>query len=111
MARSRLKKKMPAQGFPEEVRMQARLRSKGICEAGTQVCTGSAAHMHHRKLRRFKDHTLVNCLFVCSSCHQYIHANPLLSLQMGWLVNSWDEPVQIVPKKGETWEAHHRPRH
>jgi hypothetical protein len=110
LARSRLKNKQPAGGFPEEVRVKARLRSQGVCEVGSSACTGSAAHFHHRKLRRFKDHSLVNCLHACSACHALIHDQPELSYMMGWMVRSWQEPVEHLPKKGERWNAFHRPQ-
>jgi len=108
-ARSRLKKKKPAHGFPEEVRVAARLRSDGICEAGSSVCNGKAVHFHHRKLRAHKDHTLVNCLHVCRGCHIFFHdQEPGTAYMMGWLVHSWQEPRDHLPMKGDRWNEHHR---
>ena len=100
LARTRMNKKPPPQGFPEEVRMFVRRRSGGRCEVGSSVCTTTAQHFHHRKLRRHKDHTSVNCLYSCSSCHAYIHAHPTMSYLMGFLVHSWDEPGEIPVKRG-----------
>lgn len=107
-ARSRLKKKKPAHGFPEEVRVAARQRSGGICEVGSSACNGKATHLHHRKLRRFKDHTLVNALDSCRACHELIHSEPQMAYMMGWLVHSWQEPRDHLPMKGDRWNEHHR---
>jgi hypothetical protein len=109
LARSRLRSKQPAGGFPEEVRVKARRRSGGICEAGSLACTGKAAHFHHRKLRRFKDHSLINCLHVCAPCHQFIHdEHPEIARMFAWLLNSWDDPAELLPLKGDRWNEHHR---
>lgn len=107
LARSRLRAKQPSGGFPEEVRVAARLRSKGICEAGTRACIGQASHFHHRKLRRFKDHSLINCLHVCYPCHLHIHGNVLVSMAMGWIIASWEEPSEKLPRKGDRWRDFH----
>lgn len=84
-------------GFPEEVRMQVRFRSRGECEVKSKVCTGTAAHFHHRKLRRHKDHTAANCLYACRACHDHIHANPTKAYLMGYLLRSTDDPLAILP--------------
>ena len=95
-------------GFSDEVKMQARRRSKGVCEAGSSQCTGKAAHFHHRKLRRHNDHRLVNTLHVCSHCHAYIHdIAPIVAYAMGWLVNSWLEPGEVPVKHGDRWHEFH----
>jgi hypothetical protein len=86
--------------------MRVRLRSKGVCEAGSEVCNGKASHFHHRKLRRFKDHTDVNCLHVCPPCHTYIHDNhPEVARSMGWLLFSWETPMDRLPIKGDRWNT------
>lgn len=109
LARSRLKAKQSAGGFPDHVRVQARVRSGGICEAGSSACTGKAAHFHHRKLRRFKDHSIQNCLHVCAPCHRWIHdEEPEVARMMGWLLNSWDDPAERPILKGDSWNTHHR---
>ena len=87
-------------GFPEATRVAARRRSGGRCEAKLRVCTETAAHFHHRKLRRHKDHTLANCLHVCSACHDHIHANPTKAYLMGMLVHEWLDPGEVPVKYG-----------
>jgi 5-methylcytosine-specific restriction endonuclease McrA len=89
-------------GFPEPVRLAVRLRSGGKCEVKSRVCTGDAAHFHHRKLRRHKDHSAVNCLHACRACHDHIHANPSKAYLMGWLVHEWLDPAEVMVKRGES---------
>lgn len=100
MKRSRMKKKPPPGGFPEEIRMFVRQRSGGRCEVNSSVCTGEAAHFHHRKLRAHKDHSSVNCLFACTRCHVLIHAEPTMAYLLGWMVHGWDDPGEIPVKRG-----------
>lgn len=101
MARKRMKRKPPPQGFPEETRMAVMRRSGGRCEVKSKVCTGRAQHFHHRKLRRFKDHSTINCAHVCSGCHTEIHARPQVAYLMGWLLHEWDDPAVIPLRRGE----------
>ena len=102
MARSR--KKRPAKpspnGFPEETRMAIRHRSGGRCEVQWSGCVEVASHFHHRKLRRHKDQSEVNCLHACQPCHTAIHANPGKAYLMGVLVHAWDDPALIPVKRG-----------
>ncbi len=105
MTRSRMAKKPPPQGFPEAVRVAVRLRSGGRCEAELRTCTGVAQHFHHRKLRRFKDHSAANCLHVCSADHDHIHANPTKSYLMGHLLHEWQDPATTPVKRG----SNHQP--
>lgn len=58
------------------------------CEVGRiGVCSGRAAHRHHR-LRRSQGGTddPSNTLDVCSPCHQLIHERPSLAYAHGWLL-------------------------
>lgn len=100
LARSRIQKKARPNGFPERTRLAVRRRSGGRCEAGSKHCSGPAAHLHHRKLRRHKDHSVVNALHVCRACHEHIHANPGVAYLMGWLVHEWADPAQVPAKRG-----------
>ena len=76
--------------FPPHVKEAARLRSGHRCEARTgKVCTGRIDHHHHILMRSQGGvGTLDNCLCVCSPCHTYIHANPIVSYLSGWLKRS-----------------------
>jgi hypothetical protein len=85
------------ENFTAKVRAQVEARSKGVCEI--PGCRRRAVHMHHRKLRRFKDHSAVNALHTCWPHHEWIHANIDKAVSVGWLVRSWDDPAS-VPVQG-----------
>ena len=64
------------------------------------VCTIWATNEHHRKRKSHGvDNTPPNLIPVCGSgttgCHGYVHANPAISYEKGWLVHSWDDPAEI----------------
>lgn len=65
-----------------------RERSRGRCEAAASPnCSGQGGHVHHRRLRsQGGTNELDNLLDVCVWCHSFIHGNPALSYERGWLV-------------------------
>ena len=83
--------------MPQELREAVYERAQYMCEVmepGT--CEGVAGHVHHRRMRsQGGEHTLVNCVAVCPSCHRFIHANPSKSYSLGWLVRSTREPESM----------------
>jgi hypothetical protein len=51
------------------------------------VCTGRAAHTHHRKMRSHGlDNSPANLAKVCLECHAWAHAHPTAAYKAGWLV-------------------------
>jgi hypothetical protein len=54
---------------------------------------------HHRKLRRFGDHTAANLILLCGSgttgCHGWVHSHVANSYETGYLVHSWDDPTEV----------------
>lgn len=71
--------------------LEVRKRSNLLCEA---CAAARAVHVHHRKLRRFGDHTLINLLHVCLECHDSIHSQPG-SHDRGLLVYSHEDPIDV----------------
>jgi hypothetical protein len=71
----------------EQARAVVFERANGYCEAGTPNCRGRMDQVHHRQGR---DGDLIDdvdrLLGVCWSCHRYIHSNPSLSYERGWLL-------------------------
>lgn len=70
-------------------------RSYGRCEANTPACPErehEGVHRHHIGRRRGVNggHTADNLLNVCDAGHRFIHANPAISYENGWLKHSWD---------------------
>lgn len=89
----------PKQDPPElrEAKKAVRRRSRGVCEAGTEVCTGEAQAFHHRKMRSAGgSHDPVNLLAVCGPCHTWIHGNPEASYDRGLLVHPWENEGREV---------------
>ena len=89
----------PKQDPPELVaaKKAVRRRSRGICEVGCEVCTGEAQHFHHRKMRSAGgSHSERNGLDTCWACHDFLHANPELSYEHGWLLHSWENEGREV---------------
>lgn len=85
MARKAMKKKA-APTVDAMVRRRVRARSRGICEAATEVCTGTAVHQHHKQGRGAQLNNASLILDVCRECHDYIHAHPTESYEHGWLI-------------------------
>lgn len=72
------------------------------CEAELHPdCTGIGHHRHHRKLRRHRDESDANTLWLCAFCHTAVHADPAEAYRRGLLLRSWqvpsDVPVRIEP--------------
>ena len=83
----------PKQDPPElrASKQAVRSRSRGVCEAGTVACTGTATEAHHRKMRSSGgSHRPLNLLDCCTSCHSWIHDHPEASYEHGWLLHSWE---------------------
>lgn len=75
-------------------------RANGLCEVRASAeCTGRHEATHHRKSRRFRDHRPGNLLAVCDNCHtnaeDSIHRNPLRAHEHGWLVWSYEDPLDV----------------
>ena len=59
-------------------------RSRGICE----ICHYAPAAVRHHRLRRSQGggNELANLLHLCCSCHDRLHANPVLAYDRGWML-------------------------
>ena len=82
---ARLRRYQQARGIVYE-------RCGGHCEAGTPWCNGRCEQVHHRKGR---DGDLVDrvdlLLGTCEPCHRYMHSNPAISYERGWMVRRLGE--------------------
>jgi hypothetical protein len=80
----------------QKAKVGVKARSKGLCEAKTDVCTQMAVHVHHRKLRsQGGSNSLVNLIDVCFACHDWIHLNPAISYERGLLLHGTDEETPL----------------
>lgn len=74
------------QKIPSKVRENVERRAGFQCEASTKVCRGKGEHCHHVLMRSAGGkHTEDNLILVCQPCHHFIHHNPELSYERGWL--------------------------
>ena len=75
--------------IPPKVRREVAGRSGGWCEIDHDNCSLRATQMHHI-LRRSQGgkNEADNLLHLCLNGHSYIHANPALSYEQGWLKRS-----------------------
>lgn len=80
-------------------------RDRYRCAKCEQPIRGGSRH--HRKLRRFDDHSADNLLLLCGSgttgCHGWVHANVRESYENGWLVHSWHEPREVPVRLRHGW--------
>lgn len=109
IARRAAKPRQPAQRpsadrqhttWTQDTRDVVSSRSQGRCEAAIEgSCTGEATDLHHRQARRTRNHGVPNALHVCRADHQWIHAHPTISRQLGWIVSVHEDaagvPVRI----------------
>jgi 5-methylcytosine-specific restriction endonuclease McrA len=62
------------------------------CETGLYVTTW---HAHHVKLRsRGGTDDPANLVALCPPCHRWVHANPTLAENEGWMLASWLEEAR-----------------
>lgn len=88
-----------------EARGRARLADRSEC---CEKCgTGGVLHWHHRK-RRSQGGTWApsNGLRLCPLCHGWVHANPAVSTEHGWLVDAGADPA-AVPFEHWQWGSVH----
>lgn len=75
-----------------------RQRDEGRCVR----CGAWGGNVHHRMMRSQapKDavHRVENMIVLCGSgvtgCHGWVHAHPRESYESGWLVRSWQSPLE-----------------
>jgi hypothetical protein len=63
---------------------------------------------HHRRSRSVRDdhtHCTCNGIYLCATCHRWVHANPFDARANGWIVsrykNPFEEPAFIL---GRGWQ-------
>ena len=81
--------------------MKADLRAAVFArDTNCAVCTQQTSEQdaaHHRKLRsQGGEDSLENLVGLHHSCHQYVHANPAWSYDMGLMVHQWDDPAEVA---------------
>lgn len=53
-------------------------------------------HVHHRMLRSAgSDERACNRVTLCQWCHRWVHVNPALALEQGWIVSRYGDPAEV----------------
>lgn len=67
------------------------------CRCGVPAPTGQ---WHHRRRRNVIDthrHCTCNGVWLCPTCHAWVHSNVILSVAAGFIVSAWiGEPGEIM---------------
>ena len=85
------------------------LRENWCCLRCGQWCKDRPHSLHHRRLRSALGHDSVpNLILLCGSgttgCHGFVHANPALSAQHGYLLSRYSaDSAETVPVKSWMW--------
>ena len=83
-----------ARRVPPLIRRLVTTRADGRCEVCGQRERG--LDLHHRMQRSVGGHDeAFNLLAVCRRCHDRIHSGPATSRTAGWLVDSWQDPLEV----------------
>jgi hypothetical protein len=85
-----------AEPIPDEARDAVRNRDGSRCVR----CKSYApfGHWHHRRTRSVRDgseHSAANGIWLCPSCHAWVHAHPSEAQLSGWVVSRWADPMQV----------------
>lgn len=83
--------------IPTKQRKQVQHRDGGRCAK----CGGPGAHWHHRRTRTVVDehqHCTCNGVWLCTTCHSWVHHNPNAAQTQGFIVSRYEsfpgeEPV------------------
>ena len=84
-----------ANAIPQRSRTLVEARDRFLCLR----CGTRGSDWHHRRTRAHRDlHTHCPCVgvYLCQTCHDWVHAHPLEAKTDGWIVRRWEDP-QSVP--------------
>lgn len=90
--------------IPADVRAGVVARAGGRCERDGEPAPHG--HLHHRKSRRFRDHSPSNLLYLCASCHSVVHAYPAETVAgrpAGYVLPGHAEPAAEPVWFGGRW--------
>lgn len=60
-------------------------------------CGGPGAEWHHRRSRSVRDehqHCACNGVWLCTTCHRWVHANPFAARSTGFIVSRHGQPSE-----------------
>lgn len=62
-------------------------------------CGNTYTALHHRMRRREGGHGYENLVGLCGTCHSFVHANPKVSQEHGYIVPTHVDSIGNVPVK------------
>jgi hypothetical protein len=96
---------------PGDVRAALAERSQGWCEARLEGCGGRAIDPHHRITRQRggrrgeaqeRSDQLSSVIYLCRSCHDWVHEHPAKARVLGLLLRQHQIPaMEMVAYRGE----------
>lgn len=86
----------PLSAIPRTSRVLVEARDRNRCAR----CGGAGSDWHHRRSRRVvgvHQHSPANGLLLCRTCHEWVHANPLMARLGGFIVSMHEkEPGSVA---------------
>lgn len=93
-------------GIPLTSRAKVRERETERCAR----CYGRGAQWHHRRSRRVvrpHRHCPCNGIWLCPTCHRYLHSNPVSARNLGFILEQWeDNPYELPILTWWGWRYH-----
>jgi hypothetical protein len=81
--------------FPSAVRKAVKERQSDQCAR----CGATGAEHHHRMRRREGGHGKENVVYLCSTDHRWVHANPKKAQEYGFIIPIHVTDISAVPIK------------
>ena len=81
--------------IPTKARDVVRERQGGACAR----CGNTYTALHHRMRRREGGHGYENLVGLCGTCHHFVHANPRVAQEQGYIVPIHVTSIGDVPLK------------
>lgn len=82
--------------IPTASRIQVKVRDGGRCaRCGVLTEVGQWHHRRSRSVRDLLTHSAANGVWLCPTDHAWVHANPLLARQSGFIVSRYADPSEV----------------
>lgn len=88
--------------IPTAAREAVYLRQRGRC---LRCGTSPYSEVHHRMPRRIAGHGWENLVGLCMTCHHWVHANPRLAREHGWIVSRHSNIADIMTVPVDAWNG------
>lgn len=80
--------------IPTKARIAVKIRANEKCERCGMGCQGDWHHRRSRSVRDDETHTVLNGVYLCRTCHSWVHANPMLARGQGFIVSRYRIPSE-----------------